>query len=270
MTTDATTLLPLYEAKMIHHYDHRWATYEPDGTIRDVTLEEKQDPNFVVLPRYWVDEREVAAKLDGRWDRDWLLGWRDICRSTDERTCIATISGEHASPEGGTLLAFCEPPEAAALVLANWNSFAFDYVARQKVGGTHLKYFTMRQLPMIAPAVAYSIPPWSDNTVMEWVTERVLALVVDNSEMTALANELKGLEGPAPKAPWNPKLRAALRAELDAAFFHLYGIQRDDVDYIMDTFPIVKRKDEAAFGEYRTKRLILERYDAMSAASIGR
>jgi hypothetical protein len=65
---------------------------------------------------------------------------------------------------------------------------------------------------------------------------------------------------------WNPERRALLRAELDAAFFHLYGLSRDDADYVMDTFPIVKRKDEAAHGEYRTKRLILEAYDAMAEA----
>ena len=47
-----------------------------------------------------------------------------------------------------------------------------------------------------------------------------------------------------------------MRCELDALYFHLYGIERDDVAYIMDTFPIVKRKDEAAHGEYRTKRVI--------------
>lgn len=64
-----------------------------------------------------------------------------------------------------------------------------------------------------------------------------------------------------------PGRRELLRAERDAAFFRLYGIERDDVDYIMDTFPIVKRKDEAAHGEYRTKRLILERYDALAAAA---
>lgn len=57
-----------------------------------------------------------------------------------------------------------------------------------------------------------------------------------------------------------------LRAELDACFFRLYGLERDDLDYVMDTFPIVRRKDEAAYGEYRTKRLILERYDAMADA----
>ena len=57
-----------------------------------------------------------------------------------------------------------------------------------------------------------------------------------------------------------------LRCELDAAYFHLYEIARDDVDYIMETFPIVKRRDEAAHGEYRTKRVILEIYDEMQQA----
>ena len=59
---------------------------------------------------------------------------------------------------------------------------------------------------------------------------------------------------------------ARLRAELDASYFHLYGIARDDVEYIMDTFPIVRRKDEAAHGEYHTKHVILEIYDAMQQA----
>ncbi len=51
MTEPVERMLPLYEAKMIHHYDHRWATYERDGSTRNVTLEEKQDPEFVVMPR---------------------------------------------------------------------------------------------------------------------------------------------------------------------------------------------------------------------------
>lgn len=59
------TYIPLHEAKMIHHYDHRWATYEgEDDTIstRDVTLKEKQDPNFEPRPRYWVPEDEVDMR----------------------------------------------------------------------------------------------------------------------------------------------------------------------------------------------------------------
>ena len=73
-----------------------------------------------------------------------------------------------------------------------------------------------------------------------------------------------GYDGPPFR--WDEERRFLLRCELDAAYFHLYGIERDDVDYIMDTFPIVKRKDEAAHGEYRTKRVILEIYDEMAEA----
>ena len=61
--------------------------------------------------------------------------------------------------------------------------------------------------------------------------------------------------------------RAQVRAELDAYFFHLYGLSREDADYILETFPIVRKNDEKAHGEYRTKRLILEAYDAMAAAA---
>ncbi len=63
---------------------------------------------------------------------------------------------------------------------------------------------------------------------------------------------------------WDEKRRFLMRCELDALYFHLYSIARDDVDYIMETFPIVKRKDIAAHGEYRTKRVILEMYDQMA------
>ena len=263
MTETVERMLPLYEAKMIHQFDHRWATYEPDGSVRDVTLVEKQDPGFVALPRYWVREKVVMDRLGDRWDREWLLGWRDICRSTDERTMIATINGEGASPEGGTLLSLPEPPHGAPALLALWNSFAFDFVARQKVGGTHLKYFTMRQLPVPAPDQLSQRVPWAEVSWKDWLEVRVLELLVDSDDMNALAVDF-GVA--ARRRVWDMEHRRGVRAELDAATFHLFGIARDDVDYIMDTFPIVKRKDLAASGSYRTKELILEVYDAMQGA----
>lgn len=53
---------------------------------------------------------------------------------------------------------------------------------------------------------------------------------------------------------------------LDAAFFHLYGLGRDDVDYVMDTFWVVRDRDVKTHREYRTKRLILEIYDDLAEA----
>jgi hypothetical protein len=87
---------------------------------------------------------------------------------------------------------------------------------------------------------------------------------VDPAPQIALFAQDCGYSGPPFR--WDEERRFLLRCELDAAYFHIYGIGRDDVDYILETFPIVKRKDEQAHGEYRTKRVILDIYDAMQQA----
>jgi len=258
--------LPLYEAKMLHQFDHRWATYDGLET-RDVTVAEKADPHCVALPRYWVPEREVQARLERRWDRHWLLGWRDICRSTDERTVIASVLPRVAC--GDTLLLMFPAPEFATLAPllgANLDSFVLDFAARQKIGGTHLKYHVFKQLATLPPDAYIGVAPWCrPESLQDWLAPRALELTYTAWDMQPFARDL-GYDGP-PFA-WDPERRFHLRCELDAAFFHLYGIERDDVDYIMETFPIVKRKDEAKWGEYRTKRVILEVYDAMRRAMV--
>ena len=132
--------------------------------------------------------------------------------------------------------------------------FAFDYVVRQKVGGTHLNFYLVKQLPVIPP---HTYTP----ALLDFITPRVLELTYTAWDLQPFARDL-GYEG----APfvWDDQRRFLMRCELDALYFHLYGIERADVDYIMETFPIVKRKDEAAHGEYRTKRVILEFYDQMA------
>ncbi|SDP75585.1 Methyltransferase domain-containing protein [Actinopolyspora xinjiangensis] len=257
-------MLPLYEAKMIHHYDHRWATYEGDST-RDVELAEKRDPEFAPMPRYWVARQEVDKRLAGKWDRGWLLGWRDICRSTDERTTIATSFPLRAVGNNlPIMLANQEDARTIACLQANLTAFALDYPARLKVGGTHLNYFVYQQLPVLPPSDYHEYSPWNQKTdVCSWVSRNVLELTYTAWDMAPFAADL-GDEGPPFR--WDEQRRELLRAELDAAYFHLYGVERDDVDYIMETFPIVRRKDEQAHGEFRTKRLILEIYDAMAEA----
>ncbi len=95
-------MLPLYEAKMVHHFDHRWAGYVPvapkrgktstkEEDVVSFTDEDKKDPSLVPLPRYWVPEEEVRKRLGDKWAHEWLLGWRDICRNTDERTIITAV-----------------------------------------------------------------------------------------------------------------------------------------------------------------------------------
>ena len=86
------SLVPLYEAKMLHQFDHRWSTYTADGDTRNLTDEEKGNPHFLPQPRYWVTRAEVENRLSDKCKKDWLLGFRDICRATDERTAICSIS----------------------------------------------------------------------------------------------------------------------------------------------------------------------------------
>ncbi|MGI8824368.1 MAG: Eco57I restriction-modification methylase domain-containing protein, partial [Chloroflexota bacterium] len=170
--------LPLYEAKMLHQFDHRWATYSGADT-RDMTLAQKQDPHSVALPRYWVPEAEVAARLRGRWEHPWLLGWRDICRSTDERTVIAGILPRAAVGNNAPLMLLA--PDTAGrgpLLVANLSSFVLDFAARFKVGGTHLNFFIINQIPILPPSTYDQPAPWSRfETLESWNSSRVLQLV---------------------------------------------------------------------------------------------
>lgn len=226
-------MLPLYEAKMIHHYDTKWATYEPDGSTRDVTPDEKRDPDFFVMPRYWLDEVEVeAAFRRANFQGQTLFSWRGIARTTDVRTAIGTL---HPRVPGGGNFDMVLGPTGDRLrwFAAAFSSFVFDFVARQKLSNMHLQFSVAKQLPIPEPASSG-----------KWVADSV-----DRLNASRL----------------NPDGEAILRAELDALMFHVYGISRDDADYILETFPIVKRKDVAAHGEYRTKHLILEAYDRLAS-----
>ncbi|WP_116040790.1 Eco57I restriction-modification methylase domain-containing protein [Amycolatopsis palatopharyngis] len=267
--------LPLYEAKMLHHYDHRWATYDEHGATHDFTLEEKQDPDAVVLPRYWVSEDDVPTDRldkDGKriyeagvstrlaakgWDRGWLLGFRKICRATDERTAVAFAFTKGGLGDSGNVI-IPSSSKSTELLYANMVSLVLDYTLRQKLGGTNLNFFQFEQLPFLTPE--------SSRNHRDFIGPRVLELTYTAHDMRAFACDLGDTDAP---FVWSEERRALIRAELDALFFHLYGISRDDAAYILDTFPIVKRKDEAKYGTYRTKDLILAEYDRMAAAGVG-
>jgi hypothetical protein len=253
--------LPLYEAKMVHHFDHRWASYQGE-TIVDVDVVAKRDPGTVVLPRYWVSETEVAARLPNR--SSWLLGFRDITNTTNERTVIATIIPRAAVGNQLPLVFSDASPQRVALLAALLSSYVLDFVARQKVGGTHLNFYLAEQLPVLPPSTFDALAPWDPQvTLVDWLLPRVLELYYTATDLSGFAHDL-GYGGP--PFVWDTDRRLSLRAELDAAFFQLYGVGRADVEYMLETFPIVRGNDEKLYGEYRTKRLVLEAYDGMTRA----
>jgi hypothetical protein len=265
-------MLPLYEAKMASIYNHRGGTYEgaPRGErlhrLPSPSDEDLSNPNFVSIPFYWVSAEEVEAKLDRVWDREWLLGWRDITDArTVARTVITAIIPKTAV--GDTFLLAMPSTEARAILClyANLCSIPLDYAARQKVGGLHLKYNVFKQIPAFPPS-NYSCPAFWDlnQSAQSWILPRVLELTYTAWDLQPFAEDC-GDSGP--PFIWDPERRFQLQCELDAAFFHLYGISGDDADYILDTFPVLRRSEERAYGEFRTKRKILEIYDALDQAA---
>ena len=261
--------LPLYEAKMIHQYDHLWATYRGDGgadVAVDVPLADKRDPAYAVRPRYWVEAREVYLRTVT--SPKWLLGFRDIARATDERTVIASVL-----PRAGVgnnlplMLLDAALSRRVAALLANLSALVLDFVGRHKVGGVHLNFFIAKQLPVLSPA-SYS------EADLHFIVPRVLELTYTAHDLKPWAEAL-GYDGP--PFPFDPERRARLRAELDAYYARLYGLTREDLCYILDpasvmgedypseTFRVLKQNEEREFGEHRTQRLVLEAWDRLHA-----
>ena len=264
-------MLPMYEAKMIYQYNHRNGTFEgaPSGKrphrLPSPSVSQLADPKYVSLPFYWVAEEETSAWFDGVWDRGWLLGWRNVTDArASVRTVVACIIPRTAVNDTFPLMMPAADPRLVAGLYANMSSIPFDYCARQKVGGLHLTYFTMQQLPALQPR-AYAVPtPWAPSIpIRDWLLPRVLELSYTAWDLQAFAEDC-GDSGP--PFIWDPERRFQLRAEIDAAFFHLYGISRNDTAYILDTFPVLQQSEVRTHGEYQTKRVVLDTYDALAAA----
>ncbi|MCD1654120.1 hypothetical protein K7J14_05320 [Treponema zuelzerae] len=377
----ASGALPLYEAKMIHQFDHRWATYAAgsplpaaargslqaslgdgdDAGVRNAREDEKANPDFAVRPRYWVDSREVIARvtrlpqsLVKPWlsadaaslraaldafshtpaaadhprlsilpraasDADllaafealareespgWLMGWRDICRATDERTVIASVMPLAGVNHKMPLFKFSgkQPTYYFALFLSNIISISFDFVARQKIGGTSLTYHYLKQFPVLPPQAyspadilfivprvleltycSYDMAPWARDIWNSGDGTLRAALLAASDGARGIseswippAAELETTPwNPArlPPFPWNPDRRATLRAQLDARYARLYGLNREELMYILDpasvmgedypseTFRVLKNNETRDYGEYRTMRLVLDAWD---------
>ena len=126
--------------------------------------------------------------------------------------------------------------------------------------GINLSWYLLEQLPIITPA-DYD-RPFGDKIARAIVRDHVLRLTYTAHDMAPFAHDL-GYDGP--PFSWDGEERRHLRARLDALYFHLYGLSRDDAGYVLDTFPIVRGEDEKAFGHYRTRDMIMAYMSALEA-----
>ena len=256
--------LPLYQGRMIWHFDHRANSvhFNPENMhnpylSQEVTKAQHADPDFLPQTRYWVPASAVEPVIPQT--RGWVLGFRDITNPTNVRTMVASIV-PWAGYSNKLPFLIRDDGVVAMCLLANLNAMCLDFVVRQKMHGTSLNLFIVEQLPVIAPD-DYN-RQFGNTTARDLVRDHVLRLTYTAHDMAPFARDL-GYDGP--PFIWDEEERRHLRARLDALYFHLYGITRDDAAYILSTFPIVQREDTTRFGTYRTRDLILAYMNALTA-----
>jgi hypothetical protein len=266
--------VPLYESKMFFLYSHRYGDYDLVGNERkhilpDVPLEKLQNPGYSVTPYYWVPELAVSERLGDVWQKDWILCFRNVTDSrASARTAIFSLLPKVGVGNSAPAMLVSEnSANLVACLLGNLSSLVFDFTARHKVGGLNFNFFIVKQLPALPPS-AYT------SANIEYINPRVLELVYTAYDLRPFAEDM-GYHGEPFR--WNEERRALLRAELDAYYARLYGLTHDELRYILDpqdvygpdfpgeTFRVLKEKEIRQFGEYRTRRLVLEAWDRLEA-----
>ena len=264
--------LPLYEAKMVQAYDHRAASviieagnWVRQGQTEESTLVEHQNPEFVPMPRWWTAEtRSIEALAVGSTRENGFIAFKDITSPTNQRTMIAAVVPWCAATNHLILTLTSQSPRRELCLLGNLNSVAYDYVVRQKIGGVTLNFFIVKQIPTLPPDAYDDKCPWDKKQTLEkWISERVLKLTCTANDMIPLA-EAAGFKEKVHK--WKTPERAQLRAELDAAYFHLYGISRDDAEYILSTFSGMIDDDGPKLVANSAASEILEAYDLLASS----
>lgn len=229
------------------------------------------------------DPMPIAEELLERFSPHWFVAFRDVTNSVVVRTSVFSIIPRVAVGHKAPLVFSSQKPIETLPMVSILNSFVFDYIARQSLGGSSMGYFILKQLPVIKPDMLSKATPWAaDTTLGKWLFGRVLELCQTAWDVVSISEDCGCVM---PPFVWDEDRRFLIRAELDAAFFHLYlggrqqwteeGSQalvdyfpspRHAVEYIMGTFRILKERDEATYGSFKTKDTILEAYDAMAEA----
>ena len=286
--------VPLYEGKMFWLYNHHYASFPNEyevekrpSSINSTPYSILADSCSSIAPWYWVNKSLVDSRLidcdkEGnvrwKWEHSYYIAFRDVTNATNERTCVATLMPSSVAAGHKAPLVFTSRSLIpSACFAAMLSSLVFDYIARQKVGGSSMALFIMKQQPVLTPDQIPSSMQWQ-------IVKRVAELCYFNHDMDGWASELweemseeqrSELPQLGNQQPWiyNPERRAILQAELDAIFAHLYGLNTEDLRYILDpedvcgkgcineTFRVLKDNELRQYGEYRTKRLVLEAWN---------
>jgi hypothetical protein len=268
--------LPLYEAKMLQDFDHRAADVVIDkanwvrqGQTEKTSYVAYANPEHLATPRFWVNEDDVIAQ--GDIVATHFVAYKDVTSPTNQRTMIASLVPFVGLVNSAPLIITTKSPRLECSLLANLNSHVYDFVVRQKISNLHLNFFIVEQIPTLPPDIYAKPCPWAPKTRLEkWISERVLKLSCTAEDMLPLAEECDFKSGSFKKEydgrlnKWDEAERAELMAELDAAYFLLYGIDRDDAQYILSTFTGIHDHTTLFPNSLSTAERILALYDDFS------
>ena len=258
-----TEYLPLYEAKMLGHFDHRFSTYKgaTQAQLNVGSLPRPTTNSTTILT--WSLSLAIGSPdrrwhaLEGKWDRDGCSGGV-TSPSRTMRTFVPSVLPTSAVGNA-FLLAF--PGDSAHVhVHAVWSSLPFDYVARQKLSGTRMNYFTVKQIacptPLHSPRRAWQ----PDCTLAEWVTPYILELSYTSWRLQPYARRWATMARPSGGTLNVARCYAPISTlQCSTSTASPYrGRARPD------SFTVVRKYEERDHGEYRTRRLVLEAYDRMA------
>ena len=244
---------PVYEGKLIHQYDHRFATFSGVSAKRrfginastiNPTEEQKACRNFEILPRYWVSRQCFEENISTREiNSNWNFAFRDTTNVTSNfRTAVGCIVGPTAfNYKCPNLIIEKGEAVASALFLSMFNSVPYDYLLRQKFYGANLTKSMLMQSFVV-----------NKESVMFYETELLDAV----ASLTNTSDSVKGFCAAIKRSDFSvndPKKRLELRAWIDALYFHLFGFEVNEIDYIFETFKIWKNKSIETWGCFLEK-----------------
>ena len=282
----APTDCPLFEGKMVWLFDSHFES--PRYWLDRDEVEEALGENAWEGGHYRVGFRNVAASTN---ERTLICG---VAPPSFHGNSFLTVTPRNRRWYG--------PSELEMLWIASiMSSLCIDFLIRQKVS-TNLNYFFIESLPVPRGNVKNILRDvittkamrlfccnedfaklWEKLFSTDWQSPTfwypssapidTYGPAHEQEIRRRLRDEAKNLTPEwGPHCGVNDRLpdrrdtgdRAQLRAEVDAFVAHLYGLSRDEFDYILDTFPVLKKKEEKAFGEFMSKRKCLEEFDRIA------
>jgi len=280
-----THSVPVWAGRCFFQFDEGFAS--PDRSVAEEHMDSLYDSGTPLWKDYRLVFRDIAASTNERTCISMVIPPPSACVETAR--LIYVDSPDAHDNKALTLF-------LAALL----NSYCLDFVIRHMVT-SHLSQHIMSRLPVLRSQPTERMPQsiisraarlvctsssyaalWRDVFHPHWASRsfwypsgRPTAYGPSHEHLLRkrLADEAATLT-----PEWTPQCgvhdrlpdrrdtgdRAQLRAEIDAYVAHLYGLSRDDFEYIFSTFPVLERKENQAFGEFQSKRKCLEEYDRIA------